>query len=1181
MKKGLNIVLRRVSVLLLALFVTAGILLNITIVPAKAETSTSLPSDSTQSSQVAALGLSTDQPDRISPSGKVVDKSENPLGPNSLTLNRIYQFALFNGLNVNVYNNPLGTARMFKNTPPIMESYVSMKSPITNTYPQPIMGNPLWGFAEKAVVAVDIDGNGKQEVATAGLLPVGSDGKNVSLHILVSDYNSIITDGPKTKPNTKDYTIVSSMSNPSGSINPSQSLNAAAGDFNHDGKDEIAIAAGNGLYMCRADMNTGQTLSSTSLSSGGLTFNSISDIEAADANGDGFAELLVVKKAGMTAAGGNNIPNLYIYNGVDLSKPSATIALKVTPAGSTSSEYLRSASVTVGDVFGTGEKIILLGGITDKGNVTLSYIKFHPVTETYDTAPVSYYSLTASDFTAVKGNMDLKCVSLKTPVPGTPQYVVLGGFIFQYDTATDAFFRQDVTAYFNNSDLNGNKTDISHGSITDVNVEADSTYILNTLVGNFDGNTTGDEQIIMLHYNKWYHNEFVYVTSCNMDSSGKITARLEQVWKKEKDTAYPHPAIAAPDIYDQGTRLEFEPEKSTFMFSNPTVLAVLGATPYYSELEDQYGALGNVGTTYGTENENSSSESNGVTASVGVSFGYEKGYLFDNIKIGFETEVTNSFAWEWTSAKSISKSISFTGYYSDDAVVAMVIPYDVYFYKVYTYDSKTGQTAESEMSMTVPYSPVTTIMPLTDYNKAAASIPNAPVVGSEVLKHTVGNPRSYPQTSANLSNVSGQDVLLGGNSKNEDENFVAAGTGNNSVEQSITTTSTSEKSFDYELNVNVSFNVNVFGFSAGVSAGAGYTHNATVSSSASTIRTGAVASVPQGYEGYNFKWCLAAYNYALKAGDSMQECTVINYLVKPIGSFPPAVPANLRIDSRKLDSTTLKWDSAEGAAGYKVYRSKVQSGPYAEIKILTGKDTTSCTDNSLEHNTTYYYKVISYASKESESTSPLTAEGLYVKDIIIKTQPKLVYDENNALDLSALAVTLKTSDDKTVDLVLTEFTKYNITTSIANGTKLAASSTGIPITVKYVPDNKSVNTNGLTVNAKGPYDLNLNVTFKVGSTDNAKTLAANQTLYANITLKNNQSSSQQVLVILALYGNKGNMEKMTYLSRNITGKATDNMTESLLLPSNVTGYTVKVFVWDGTDFTTTTQTPKSVIIQMP
>ena len=46
--------------------------------------------------QAAKLGLPTDQPSRLSPSGKEIDKNQNPLGPDLLVTNRIYSLAYSN-----------------------------------------------------------------------------------------------------------------------------------------------------------------------------------------------------------------------------------------------------------------------------------------------------------------------------------------------------------------------------------------------------------------------------------------------------------------------------------------------------------------------------------------------------------------------------------------------------------------------------------------------------------------------------------------------------------------------------------------------------------------------------------------------------------------------------------------------------------------------------------------------------------------------------------------------------------------------------------------------------------------------------------------------------------------------------------------------------------------------------
>lgn len=1042
---------------------------------------------------------------------------------------------------------------------------------------KPVQLSSAWNNAERAMTAADVDGNGKQEVITAGLLPFPGGSE---LHIIIADYSS-------ATPATKEYTVdtIGSPAAPDYKIN---NIDAVVGDFNKDGEDEIAVLAFKNIYILKADMASNTILSSHSFNSSS-TVAPIPDaktpaieLAAEDTDKDGFKELLV--SVSFTPADyGSPRPKLLIYDGALLSQPKAKMDLGCT---TDDKAYLvfGAASIDVGDVFGDGEKRIIVGGRTNSLNrIMLTTVSYHPETDSYDTAKTNKaYAVNADDYKAVKSaSLGLKCVALQVLKPGDPEYLVFGGFIYKYDQLNDTFTRQDVTSATSNTD--GNKVDVSHGSITNVNVDKDQTYIIDTIAGSFDeaalSDTTkaGREQIVMLHVNKWYGKTYMYETQCYMSDNGTIKAVLGAVWTEGAST-YPHPAICAPDVFNRGVRLQFEPEKSTFAFSNPTVVAVLGATPYYSELENDYGALGNVGTTYGTESSNESSTSNGVTANVGVSFGFTQGFGILGIKFGevsFEAEVNNSFSWAWTSGQSISKNISFTNYYSDDAVVVMVIPYDIYCFKVYN----TETNVESEMVVNIPYSPITKIMPVTDYNNAAKTITNAPLVGPEVLDHTVGDPRSYPQSSTGLSNVTGEDVLLGGTSANEAENFVSAGLGNSHTEQSITTTTTSGKSFDYELDVNIAFNGNLFGVTAGVSAGVGYTRNASTSSSQSTIRTGQVASVP--YSQYEFQWCLAAYNYNLTAGSSTQKCLVISYLAKPIGSYPPAAPGNFRVDSRRLNSTSLKWDQASGAAGYRLYRSPSETGIFSLIKDLPGITSSSFNDTTAAIGTTYFYRMVAYNNKDTMPVS-VNAPGLSVSDMTVKTQPKLVYEENDALDLRNLVMTLKYSDNTAEDIAFGGFTG-DITVSVANGTKLVAAQTGIPITIRYVPGNRSVNTGNLTVNARSPYDLTLSAVFKVGTTNNARALVASQPLSATITLKNNSPAQQQVLVIMALYNDKGTMVNLATQTSTVaaSGNATVTMNNAFTLPANVSNYSVKIFIWDGTSFTSTVLTPKSNVVQMP
>jgi hypothetical protein len=211
------------------------------------------------------------------------------------------------------------------------------------------------------------------------------------------------------------------------------------------------------------------------------------------------------------------------------------------------------------------------------------------------------------------------------------------------------------------------------------------------------------------------------------------------------------------------------------------------------------------------------------------------------------------------------------------------------------------------------------------------------------------------------------------------------------------------------------------------------------------------------------------------------------------------------------------------------------------------------------------------------SSTPLEIKTLAVTGITIKTQPKLLYTEGDALDLSGLAITLKMNNGTSEDITYANFGGKNLGVSLGNGIALSAAQSGVPVTVTYTPNLLLANTNNLTVNAKSPYDLTCNVSFGVIP---AIFLPPKPTqLTATITLTNNQPSAQQALVILALYNGQGTMVKSVNQTRNIAAKATVNLQLALDMPARDQGYTAKVFVWDGADLKSSTLIPKSPVFQ--
>ena len=1136
------------------------------------EPDSSLPSDPTQSDQMQALGLSPEQPARLSPSNKEVDKSQSPLGPSRINLDRINQLAISGIVLAN------GGMMLLEN--PVTEREGSLALNPISRIQQPGLA-PNWSGVQKATTAADIDGNGKQEVVSVGLVMTNN---GISVRLYVTDYDDVErhTQGravsysaPKV---SSVFTVATNLPVPQYTVDLDRPMllydnfKVVAGDFDRDGTDEVAISVGDRVYICKVDM-TGITIVSSRVFD-----RTIGDLKSADASKDRFPELLVTL-AGSGSSGPFVSDTLFVFAGTDLARPDAEIPLRKAREN----EGFSSASVDVGDLLGEGETVIIIGGYYRTGRAGFTgvgYLRYSTDTESYDPFLEEVYPLFA-DFAPIKGRPDIRSVSLKTPLPGEPSYITMGGYIFKYNQTERAFERHDVTQSANSSGISPTGVAASQGNITNINVSRHATYIMQTLVGNFDGNNLGEKQIVLLHYTTWHNRRIMYITVCSLGSDDRLGANLTQVSEIQQATNQLwFPAIAAPDIFNAGVTLEFIPEMSHFAFSEPAIIAVLAAPPYYEELTDYYQSLGNDGTTYGTTTETGQSVGNGVTAEVGVSFGFEQEFAILGVKIGgveFEASVTTSFSSMWSKATSISKSLSFTTML-EDAVVLTVVPYDFYYYRVFNRDrDNPDDVKETIMVMQVPYEPLTTIMPVTRYNETTKYFDKAPIIGNDVIMHTPGNPRTYPQSTQGLTNIAGRDVLTGGS-------FIGSGIGPSVVNQSISTSVTDETSFDYAVNVDVSLTLNLLGVKTGVSAGIGYAGNVTITTTATTERSGTVASVPAEFPQYQFEWQLVAYNYKLAVDDSTQQITVISYLVRPLGAFPPEVPDDFRIGSRTLKQTTLQWNPAEGAAGYRILRARALDENPVFVNIsgnLAGKNTVSFTDTELQPGQNYLYRIVAYASREAAPTPPLRVNRLEVTQIRVRNQPKLSYKERDALDLSGLTVRLVIPNNPNEDVPFDKFADYGITTSLAHGLALRSTDSGVPISVTYTHAKVMVNTNNLTVAAISPYDLDMIVSFRVGTTDDAVALRPNQTLRANIELRNDQPVGQRVLLILALYSDKGNMVQSTHISRLIGANTTRPLSLTLSLPADVRGYVAKVFVWDEADLMTTTLTPKAKTVSIP
>ena len=88
----------------------------------------------------------------------------------------------------------------------------------------------------------------------------------------------------------------------------------------------------------------------------------------------------------------------------------------------------------------------------------------------------------------------------------------------------------------------------------------------------------------------------------------------------------------------------------------------------------------------------------------------------------------------------------------------------------------------------------------------------------------------------------------------------------------------------------------------------------------------------------------------------------------------------------------------------------------------------------------------------------------HVVDMVVKTQPKLIYTEGEKLDLSGLEVTLTDNQGLTKDVAFKDFETYKITTNPENGAELTLNDNNKPVTL--TKGNLKAETANLTVNEK-------------------------------------------------------------------------------------------------------------------
>lgn len=217
------------------------------------------------------------------------------------------------------------------------------------------------------------------------------------------------------------------------------------------------------------------------------------------------------------------------------------------------------------------------------------------------------------------------------------------------------------------------------------------------------------------------------------------------------------------------------------------------------------------------------------------------------------------------------------------------------------------------------------------------------------------------------------------------------------------------------VNINLTSSVSIGGGVTWISANSNnISYTTTFAALPASAKTGTTSS-GTGTSAYAFtakevKWNpkeLGSSNIQTVDGIELTNATsVIGCLVEGADAAPPKLPVDLHVSSTTNNSATLKWTNTlnylRKPQSYKMYYSKSQTGNYSPVRengkdVVISGEADSYTVNGLNENTTYYFKLQAYSTKDASGISSVFGPYAYGKtkggstEAIIVEQPLDLY----------------------------------------------------------------------------------------------------------------------------------------------------------------------------------------------
>jgi len=768
-----------------------------------------------------ALGVDTTKVPRIGPTGSELPASFNPFG-GKVTALYPKQELYIGGLKLASSNK----------TSAIVERHADKSGDPANQ----VLFQAAEDWTSAALhtaVAGDFDGNGRQEI-------VGIYAKEGALWL-----HSIGDE--KSKFATQDVQL--------GKYELS-ALSAAAGDFDGDGKDELAIAIAQttGTKLLFADdaaalyeidgklsksipRDTAGSALSLRLAAGNLDYDDAKEI------------VLVSNEAVGAFDAGQGSAHYFVFDDEGSQFALQKDGYVQGKDGSLYSALVAAPAVIDVDADGVGE-VVLAGLVSHDASSPVETILV-----ALDDAARKFAPL------AAKHTTDNRDLSDNTSAPRY-ENIIVNGLDFDGDLAADIQVNQTVFSNFAKSAAPFSKLfEIDAQEFqgkSSFAFRADNSTIA---VGDVNGDKHADIVALSADRNQLVAWGFQGLSASKKPLFGKIDSlKLEQTQMDWKGT----PMLVPVNVDDDTSRLSFSESKSDFVFTQPLVIAAIAAPPCQADIGQR---LDVCQTSFGTSQTQQVSKENSVTVSASISVGVSfEDRTFTQSALEIEATATVAATATRGSSYSLEKSITFTTGSMEDSVVFTTIPYDRYTYTIISdpHPELIGTTA----TISVPREPVTFMVERTFYNEHVS--PGSIKIDDEVFGHTIGERATYP-------NPAKRDQLLS-LYKGIYSNEVTVGQGGGQIGVGLNVSNEISSGQELELSYEMSVKLTAGGVMGGFKVGAGTGSNLTVVSGKSTSYSGTVGSIDGAHLAKN-QYNFGLFTYPFKTASGVQF-EVLNYWVK-------------------------------------------------------------------------------------------------------------------------------------------------------------------------------------------------------------------------------------------------------------------------------------------------------------